>query len=421
MTSWKCAALAALLAATALSGCAGAQGGGASSMAERGEASFRVAQFNVALYADEADGVRRRLAGGGDDAARRIAAIIQRQRPDLLLLNEVDFDANGALADVLQREYLEVGQFGEQPIRYEYRFLAPVNTGVPSGMDLNGDGEIGGDGRKRGEDSFGFGLHPGQYGMLVLSRFPIDVEAVRTFQHLPWARLPDARRPKHPDGRWWYDDATWPRLRLSSKSHWDVPVRTPAGVVHFLVSHPTPPVFDGPEDRNGARNADELALWRHFLDDADGRAAWLCDDAGRCGGLAAGAHFVLAGDLNNDPVDGDGHHEAIVALIEHPRVLRHDFPRSGGAVASAAANGGANLAQRGEPSQDTGEFGQRVGNLHLDYVLPSADLQLVDSGVFWPAPGQPGAEWVTASDHRLVWLDLALPDRPAQTPRAPAR
>ena len=25
--------------------------------------------------------------------------------------------------------------------------------------------------------------------------------------------------------------------------------------MHFLVSHPTPPVFDGPENRNGLRNA----------------------------------------------------------------------------------------------------------------------------------------------------------------------
>ena len=37
-------------------------------------------------------------------------------------------------------------------------------------------------------------------------------------------------------------------FRLSSKSHWDVPLRVGGEVVHFLVSHPTPPVFDGPDD-----------------------------------------------------------------------------------------------------------------------------------------------------------------------------
>jgi hypothetical protein len=40
-------------------------------------------------------------------------------------------------------------------------------------------------------------------------------------------------------------------FRLSSKSHWDVPIVIGRKTVHFLVSHPTPPVFDGPEDRNG--------------------------------------------------------------------------------------------------------------------------------------------------------------------------
>ena len=408
------AALAALGLATLFAGCTTTP-----AMADPPK-TLRVATYNVSLYAEVADGVRARLAGGHDAKARHIAAVIQRQRPDLLLLNEFDYDAKGALADVFQREYLEVGQHGEAPIHYPYRYFAPVNTGEPSGMDLNGDGRIGGPGRLHGEDAFGYGLHPGQYGMLVLSRHPIDTGAVRTFQTLPWSILPNARRPKNPaTGRWWYDDAVWPKLRLSSKSHWDVPVRTPGGVVHFLVSHPTPPVFDGPEDRNGLRNADELTLWRHYLDDRD--ADWLCDDQGRCGGLPAEARFVIAGDLNNDPTDGDGHHEAIVELIEHPRVLRHAFPTSEGAVQSTRERGGANLRHRGNPAQDTSQFGSASGNLHLDFVLPSVGLQITGSGVFWPLKGQPGADWVGASDHRMVWLDLELADTATAANAEPAR
>lgn len=408
------AALAALGLATLIAGCTTT-----TAMVDQ-SAPLRVATYNVSLYAEVADGVRARLAGGHDAKARQIAAVIQRQRPDLLLLNEFDYDAKGALADVFQREYLEVGQHGEAPIHYPYRYFAPVNTGEPSGMDLNGDGRIGGPGRLHGEDAFGYGLHPGQYGMLVLSRHPIDTAAVRSFQTLPWSTLPSARRPKDPaTGRWWYDDAVWPKLRLSSKSHWDVPVKTPGGVVHFLVSHPTPPVFDGPEDRNGLRNADELTLWRHYLDDRN--ADWLCDDQGRCGGLPAEARFVIAGDLNNDPTDGDGHHEAIVELIEHPRVLRHAFPTSEGAVQSARERGGANLRHRGNPAQDTSQFGGASGNLHLDFVLPSVGLQINGSGVFWPLKGQPGADWVGASDHRMVWLDLELADTATPSSAEPAR
>ena len=196
-----------------------------------------------------------------------------------------------------------------------------MNTGVPSGLDLDRNGSVGAQGRERGNDAWGYGLHPGQYGMLVLSRFPINEASVRTFQLLRWSTLPGAANPVDPTTRQpFYTDHVWTQLRMSSKSHWDVPVRTPGGTVHFLVSHPTPPVFDGPENRNGLRNADEIRLWREYLTPGD--APWLCDDQGRCGCLPADARFVIAGDLNNDPADGDGQHEAIVELLEHPRLTR---------------------------------------------------------------------------------------------------
>jgi len=44
--------------------------------------------------------------------------------------------------------------------------------------------------------------------------------------------------------------------------------------------------------------------------------------------------------------------------------------------------------------------------MHIDYCLPSKDLTLRDSGVFWPKPDQPGGDLVSASDHRLVWIDI---------------
>lgn len=396
-----------LLAALCLAGC----GGPAAEASRPNDAvnpamPLRFATLNTSLYDEEHGGLIARLDHGDDDA-RKIAAIIQRQRPDVLLLNEFDYDAAGLAADLFQRRYLEVGQSGEQPIHYPYRYLAEVNTGVPSGLDLDGDGKVGGEGRFHGNDAWGYGLHPGQYGMLVLSRHPIDTDDVRSFRLLRWSAMPDALRPGHPTRRGHYHrDDVWQQLRLSSKSHWDVPVRTPLGLLHFLVSHPTPPVFDGPEDRNGARNADELRLWREYLDNDPADHAWLCDDDGRCGGLAAGERFVIAGDLNNDPNDGDGRHDAIRALIDHPRMLRHAAPRSEGAAVAARTAGGANAAHVGDPAEDTGDFGPRVGNLRLDYVLPSVGLRWRDGGVFWPAPGREDAAIAHASDHHAVWVDL---------------
>lgn len=365
---------------------------------------LRVASYNVSLYAEEAGGLAGRLRAG-DANARKVAAVLQRVRPDIVLLNEFDYVADGSAVDLFQRGYLEVPQpGGGAPLRYAHRYIAPVNTGVPSGLDLGGDGRVGGDGRERGNDAWGYGLHPGQYGMLLLSRHPIDAAAARTFQLLRWSTMPGARRPVDPaTGRPWHPDATWARLRLSSKSHWDVPVRTPMGVVHVLAAHPTPPTFDGPENRNGLRNADEIRLWTEYLDDADGRAAWLCDDAGRCGGLAADAAFVIVGDYNADPADGAGEREAIRALLDHPRVSRAPAPRSAGAAARAAHYG---LPRQGDTATHTGDFGPTVGTLRLDYALPSRNLAVHGSGVFWPAPGTPEAALVDGSDHSLVWVDV---------------
>ena len=56
--------------------------------------------------------------------------------------------------------------------------------------------------------------------------------------------------------------------RLATTGFWDVPVETPSGQLHLLAWHATPPVFDGPEDRNGRRNHDEAAFWRLLLEGA---------------------------------------------------------------------------------------------------------------------------------------------------------
>ncbi|MFS8375507.1 endonuclease/exonuclease/phosphatase family protein [Xanthomonas campestris pv. armoraciae] len=372
-------------------------------------APLRIATYNTSLYSDEAGGLVRELQG--DSAhARKIAAVLQRVRPDLVLLNEFDFDPAHRAADLFQQRYLQVAQpGGGDALAYPYRYLAPVNTGVPSGLDLDNNGTVGGDGRSRGNDAWGYGLHPGQYGVLVLSRYPIDAQAVRSFQLLKWSALPGALRPVDPaTQRPFYNDAIWAQLRLSSKSHWDVPVRTPLGVVHALVSHPTPPVFDGAEKRNAARNHDELQLWRAYLDNAADTTRWLCDDQGRCGGLERDAHFVILGDLNNDPIDGAGRHEAIRALINHPRVLQYPTPVSAGGPEKTAEYAAQGIAHTGDPHQVTGDFGPQAGTMRLDYVLPSHQFTLAGSGIFWPASSSPDAAIADGSDHHAVWVDVAV-------------
>jgi hypothetical protein len=363
--------------------------------------TLRIATFNTSLYSDKEGGLIGRLQQN-DLAAKKIAATIQHQRPAIVLLNEFDYDPEGNAADLFQKQYLGKSQFGQKAIHYRYRFIAPVNTGVPSGFDLNNDGRVGG-----GNDAFGFGLHPGQYGMLVLSQYPIDVSSVRTFQKFLWKDMPGARVPVKADGSPWYTSAAWNAFRLSSKSHWDVPVRAPLGTVHILASHPTPPVFDGEEDRNGKRNADEIRFWDEYVRTQDN--PWIIDDMGLRGGLGNAKRFVIVGDLNADPADGDGIRAAIVDLLENPSVMRMPTPSSEGGAETAAIDAGANLKHRAPASHDTGRFGPKVGNLRLDYALPSVGFRVRAKGVFWPKSGEPGAEWLDATDHRMVWVDVANP------------
>ena len=57
---------------------------------------------------------------------------------------------------------------------------------------------------------------------------------------MPGALLPDDPATAAPAD--WYSPAELGIFRLSSKSHWDLPIEVGNKTVHFLVSHPTPPV-----------------------------------------------------------------------------------------------------------------------------------------------------------------------------------
>ena len=366
---------------------------------ERGK-TIRFATFNVSLYRKRAGQLAADLASGGDEQAHQVAEIIQRLRPDVLLLNEFDYDADRAAAESFQTRYLQVDHGDAQSISYSHRFQAPSNTGQPSGLDLDHDGEVGGPG-----DCFGYGLFPGQYGMLVLSNYPIQTEHVRTFREFLWRDMPGAHLPVDSEGRSYYSDEELVRFRLSSKSHWDVPISFGGDIVHFLVSHPTPPVFDGPEDRNGKRNHDEIRLFADYID--PGRAQYLVDDNGQAGGLPVDASFVIAGDLNADPHDGDSYAGAVNQLLQHPLVDARQIPSSVGALELAQV--GVNSEHVGDASHDTGDFDdRRVGNLRIDYVLPSKTLLVSDAGVFWPPQNSPLSKLAKASDHHLVWMDVSV-------------
>ncbi len=385
----------------------GGQAGFAADPAAPKEGTMRIASYNIAMYRGRAGQLAAELRSGNSQQAKRIAEVLQRVRPDVVLLCEIDYDSENDPARMFAEMYAAKPQAAVlEGLSYPYRFAAPVNTGEPSGLDLDNDGRTDGP-----ADAWGYGRYPGQYGMAVLSRWPIVEGATRTFQKLLWSKLPDARQPIDPaTGEPYYSAEVWEQLRLPSKTFMDVAVSAPQGPLRLLCSHPTPPVFDGPEDRNGLRNADEVRLVTEY---AAGRMGdYFVDDKGVAGAIPAGQPFVVLGDLNADPNDGDGIREAIRDLIAGPRMAPDPQPRSEGAAASSATHADINKNQVGDAAKDTGDFSSDGhNNLRIDYALPSKELRVVGSGVYWPKPGEAGAGAAGASDHRLVWVDVESVER----------
>lgn len=340
--------------------------------------TLRIATYNADLTRKGPGLLLRDTLTGTDPQVEAAAAVVAATHPDILVLTGIDYDYGQAALSAFAARVVVAG--GPD---YAHRFALRPNTGMATGLDLDGDGRLGGPG-----DAQGFGEFSGQGGMAILSRLPVDAAQAQDYSAFLWRDLPGALI-----GGAGLSDEAVAIQRLSTTSHWAVPVKLPDGEILTLLTWlASPPVFDGPEDRNGRRNHDEAAFWSRLLD-----GALLFP--------APAGPFVLAGDANLDPVDGDGRPEALNALLADPR-LNDPRPMSKGGT-----DGG---EQKGDPALDTADWPEAQptdpGNLRVDYVLPSANLTVTSSGVYWPAAGEPGAEAAaTASAHRLVWIEIELP------------
>ena len=338
-----------------------------------------MATYAAPLTRDGPGLLLRDLLGGEDEQIAATVAAIQAATPDILILTQFDHDADLAALSAF------AGLLATGGTDLPHLFAALPNSGMATGLDMDGDGRTG-----QPRDAQGYGRFAGAGGVAVLSRWPIDAGAVRDFSGLLWRDLPGAVLPVV-DGAPFPSAAAQAVQRLSSTAHWVVPVAAPGGVVDLLVWSATPPVFDGPEDRNGLRNRDELRLWTVLLD----------------GGLGPppGPHFVIAGNANLDPADGDGLRDAMAALLADPRLTDPRPASMGGTLA-------ADPGHAGDPALDTADWSDDgPGNLRVSYVLPAAAWEVTDAGVLWPAPDDASTALTpdvlaVAGPHRLVWVDL---------------
>lgn len=334
---------------------------------------MRIATFNVELSRDGPGLLLRDIRKGDDPQVNAVAEVVAQVAPDILVLQGIDYD-HDLLALTALREVLS-----DKGIAYPFLFARPPNFGIATGLDRDGDGRLG-----EPEDAQAYGWFAGQGGMAILSQFEIDAAGARDFSGMLWRDIPDALWP------WPGADAEKAAdiQRLSSGGHWVVPVTVADNVLHLLAFHATPPVFDGPEDRNGRRNHDEITFWRHFMDGAFGPAI---ED-----------RFVLIGDANLDPVDADGRKEAIRAILDDKRLF-DPVPRRMDIVSVTAD-------QAGDPMLDTVAWPTPTpGHLRVSYILPSVDLRVTGSGVYWPGESTEAFKAVAAaSRHRMVWVDLVV-------------
>lgn len=331
---------------------------------------LRVATWNVEMDRAGPGLLVRDLTRGEDPQIASVVSGLVALEADIVVLTGVDYDLGGVALTLLADRLAAAG------LSYPHRFVWRPNTGMQTGFDVDGNGRLG-DPR----DAQGYGLFSGQGGMAVLSRLPLDLEAARDHSGYLWRDLPGAMLPLG------MEPGLLAVQRPASTGFWDLPVLTEAGPLHLLVWHATPPVFDGPEDRNGKRNHDEAAFWGHYLDGAVPMPP-------------PEGPFVLLGDANLDPADGDGLPGGIGGLLGHP-ALQDPAP--------LGTHGRVEPAHKGDPALDTALFPD-IGGLRLDYVLPSANLRVVASGVLWPPATDPlAADLILASRHYPVWVDIVLP------------
>ena len=371
---------------------------------------------------------------------RNVAAVIQTERPAVLMMGEFNNDGIGENQDAIngfRLNYLAVPQNGLgttsdekkmlEPIQFAYTENFSTNTGLLSEFDLDRNGTVALPG-----DAWGYGNYHGQYAFGLLSQYPIDTDNIRTFQDFKWKDMPGETNPvitvcDNPDkpipdglacGDEWYTAEAWAQKPLSSKNHVDAPILIPTAngekVVHLLLSHPTPPVFDYVTENNKLLNSAEIKFWSDYVSNAD----YIYDDAGVKGGLGLDASFVVMGDLNADPENGDGFLESIQDLMNHERVnvLATDGVYAPNSLGSTECVALGDCGDSIYPDRITSTFGLRV-----DHAIPSNDLNIIDSGVFWPATFEEGrllmndsrvGKWGNgkdiSSDHRLVWIEAEL-------------
>ncbi|MBY6225698.1 endonuclease/exonuclease/phosphatase family protein [Ferrimonas balearica] len=403
--------------------------------------TLRFATFHVDMAYDDSQGYFTLLQQTGatgdqqDPRLANLAAILQQtyqeRQPDVLLLTGFSTSvgeggrADDTAAAQFEQNYLSQPQASDLTgLSYPYRYVASTNSGQFIPYDIDGDGKL-----SLPEDAQGPGHFHGQNSFVLLSKYALDAEQARTFRQFKWQDVNGVSKPKRDDGTELDDDA-WAALSVMDTNFVDIAMRLPDGrqislLLTLLVDQqPAEGALRSgwAQQRNGAQ-LDFIADYISDRNDGD----YLVDDAGRRGGANLNRPFVLMGNLNNDEdpfrltvqTDWADTYEINSSAIR--KVLSDSY--------LLGSNGRFNTDSLTPASFGAEEYKMGVGSSHIhprvwtslsgmrfSYVLPHKDLHFADSGVFWPAIGESGFQWLyddsgasdpaLSSHERLVWVDV---------------
>lgn len=330
--------------------------------ARAGETPLRLAYLHSDL-ARKGPGLLLRDIMVGEPQVMSVVQGIAAARADVIVLSDVDYDHGHAALGALRDAVRAAGGTD-----YPHIFARRPNTGMETGLDLDGDGRLGGPG-----DAQGYGAFSGQGGMAVMSRYPLRLLA--DHGDLLWADVPDslmidaqgvtgARAVGHD------------QQRLASRAIWEIGVTRPnTPELTLMIFHATTPAFDGPEDRNGRRNHDEIRFWQHRLDGHIGpRPIW---------------PWVILGTANLDPAQGQGRRAAIRGLLADPRLVDPQ-PKAR------------------DQSVYTADWGGKLGQMRVDYILPAKGIGVAQAQAMDLPKPRSTSKKVKSSRHRLILVDLVF-------------
>ncbi|MCB0417010.1 MAG: endonuclease/exonuclease/phosphatase family protein [Bdellovibrionaceae bacterium] len=314
---------------------------------------FRVVQYNI----KELDSVKLREAKPSEQLQAALA-IIKELKPQLLSLNEMQYDSAG----VPDKTYTTNGEnaalvaklLGE---KYNVSFN-PANTGKNAHTKTDGTYSTNPNDPNwmKLVDHVNFGIFPFQYSTAALTKFPIVSEKV--IADIRWdAFVPDLDLEPYRDAA----GNKFPiEMELFDKNFTDIILKSGKRKFHVILLH-TVPAFNFGNDRglNIVRNADQIRFLEWYL---TGKSAK--QEAAEIGGirpLAKGTPFIALGDWNTDIKDKNNPGSEVLRRLGETFSYWH--------APSPTYEGG---------------FGPEPFTVQFDYILHSDHFEVRNGGVHFP-------------------------------------